>query len=470
MKVVHVFRGGVHPKQNKNTDVLPSIRLNDFPEVEILLQQHIGPPCVCVVAPGDYVYVGQLIGKAEHPMSVPVHSSVSGTVKEIHYVVSATGMPIESVRIESDMAFKLLPTLTPPQVNSKEEFIGMVRASGLVGLGGATFPTHIKLNPPKGKEPNLLLINAAECEPYITSDYRLINEHPDQVIDGILAVMKWLDIPKTIIGVEDNKPLVPRIFSHELEKRVFKTGERSDIQICSLKTVYPQGAEKMLIYSLSGRKVPTGKLPHDVGVLVLNVTTVCFIGRYMKEGVPLVRKRITLDGSALNIHGNFNVPLGAKIRDVIAAAGGTREEPRKIIMGGPMMGVSLDRDDCGIIKANNAILVFGAKETKITTESACIRCGRCVSACPMNLMPTGIDQSTRAKDLKGLIYFHVMDCIECGCCTFVCPAKRFLTQSIKNGKIFLKAENARIEREKQLVVSLSTSSARKEEQDGNPAK
>lgn len=468
MKSVHVFRGGVHPKQNKNTEVLPSIRLNDFPEVEILLQQHIGPPCACVVAPGDYVFVGQLIGKAVHPMAVPIHSSVSGTVKEIHYVVSATGTPVEAVRIESDKEFKLLPSLSRPEVTSKEEFLEMVRASGLVGLGGATFPTHIKLSPPQGKEPDLLLINAAECEPYITSDYRLISEHPDEVIDGILAVMKWLDIPKTIIGFEDNKPLVDQIISHELGKRVFKTGEKSDIQLRSLKTKYPQGAEKMLIYSLSGRKVPTGRLPHDVGVLVMNVTTVCFIGRYMKEGVPLVRKRITLDGSALNTPGNFNVPIGARIKDVIAAAGGTCEEPRKIIMGGPMMGVALDRDDCGIIKANNAILVFGSKETKIPAESACIRCGRCVAACPMNLMPTGIDQSTRSRDLKGLEYFYVMDCIECGCCTYVCPAKRFLTQSIKNGKIFLKAENARLEREKQLVISLASSLSGKEEQDGKP--
>lgn len=466
MKPVHAFRGGVHPKPNKNTDVLPSIRLNDFPEVEILLQQHIGPPCACVVAPGDYVYVGQLIGKAEHPMAVPIHSSVSGTVKEIHYVVSAIGAPVESVRIESDMKFNMLPSLSCPQINSKEEFLAMVRSCGLVGLGGATFPTHIKLSPPKGKEPDLLLINAAECEPYITSDYRLICEHPDQVIDGILAVMKWIDIPRTIIGFEDNKPFVQKIFSHELGKRVFKTGEKSDIQIRSLKTKYPQGAEKMLIYSLSGRKVPTGKLPHDVRVLVMNVTTVCFIGRFMKEGVPLVRKRITLDGSALNTPGNFNVPIGAKIKDVIAAAGGTREEPRKIIMGGPMMGVALDRDDCGIIKANNAILVFGSKETTIPAESPCIRCGRCVAACPMNLMPTGIDQSTRARDLNGLEFFHVMDCIECGCCTYVCPAKRFLTQSIKNGKVFVKAENARLEREKQLVTSLAGSLPGKEGQSG----
>jgi electron transport complex protein RnfC len=451
LAAVHAFRGGVHPKHNKNTDVLPSIRLNDFQEVEILLHQHIGPPCRSVVKPGDYVYVGTLVGAADHPMAVPIHSSVSGTVREVHYVVSPTGNPIEAVRIESDAKFRVDPAISPPHVETKQDFLDMVRASGLVGLGGAAFPTHIKLNPPKGKDPDILLINAAECEPYITSDYRQMSEHPDEIVDGILEIMHWLNIPKAIIGFEDNKPLVHRIFTHELAKRVYKTGTKQPIEVRSLKAIYPQGAEKMLIYSLTKRRVPPGKLPHDVGVLVLNVSTVRFLGFHMRNGIPLTRRRITLDGSALNTPGNFNVPIGARIKDLIEAAGGTREEPQKIIMGGAMMGVALDRIDCGIIKANNAILVFGSNEAKIPAESPCIRCGRCVAVCPMGLMPTGIDVSTRSRDVEGLEFFHVMDCIECGCCTYSCPSKRFLTQSIKNGKVLVRAELTRRANEKKLL-------------------
>ena len=245
-----------------------------FPEVDISLHQQDRTACTSVVAPGDFVYVGQVIARSDHPMAVPIHSSVSGIVKELHHVVSPVGEPIEAIRIESDGKYTDDPTLAPPVIESREDFLAAVRACGLVGLGGASFPTHIKLNPPAGKKPNILLINAAECEPYITSDYRMICENPDQIIDGILAVMKWVDIPTAIIGYEDNKPLVNRIFDHELGKRVFKTGEKHDIKIQKMRTIYPQGAEKMFIYALTGRKEPSGKLPHDVSVLVLNVTTV----------------------------------------------------------------------------------------------------------------------------------------------------------------------------------------------------
>ena len=437
------FSGGVHPKGNKNTDDFPTTRLDNFVSVEILLQQHVGPACVCVVSKGDHVHVGQLIGRADHPMAVPIHASVSGEVTDVRFVISATGDPVEAVTITSDGRYTLDPSCVPPVITNREEFLAMIRNAGLVGLGGASFPVHIKLNPPKGKEADVLLINAAECEPYITSDYRQICEHPEEIIDGILAVLKWIPIPKAIIGVEDNKPLGQEILRHEIEKRNAERKDTLPISLSSLKTLYPQGAEKMLIYSLTGRKVPPGKLPFDVKTLVMNVSTLRFIGKYMKNGIPLVRKNLTLDGSALNTPGNVNVPIGARITDVIAAAGGTKEEPSKIIMGGAMMGVSLDRMECGIIKANNAILVFGSKEARIPPETPCIHCGRCVSVCPMHLLPTGIDQSTRRQDTEGLAEFHVMDCIECGCCTYSCPAKRYLTQSIRNGKALLRVERAR---------------------------
>lgn len=459
----HTFFGGVHPKGNKNTHDFPSIRLDDFASVEILLQQHVGPPCVCVVKKGDHVNVGQLIGRADHPMTVPIHASVSGEVKDVSFVISATGAPVEAVTIISDGKYTVDPSCAKPEVNSRENFIKMVRNAGLVGLGGATFPVHIKLNPPKGSEPDVLVVNAAECEPYITSDYRQICEHPDEIIDGILAVMKWISIPRAIIGVENNKPLATDILEREITKQRLETKHESDITVKSLKTIYPQGAEKMLIYSLTGRKVPAGKLPHDVKVLVMNVSTLRFIGKHMKNGIPLVRKRLTLDGSALNTPGNVNVPIGAKIPDVIAAAGGTKEEPSKIIMGGAMMGFALDRIECGIIKANNAILVFGSKEARIPPETPCIHCGRCVKVCPMNLMPTGIDQSARRQEPEGLEYYNVMDCIECGCCTYICPAKRYLTQSIRNGKTLVRAERARAAAEQKLREAEALRHAGKED-------
>ena len=451
MTLLSHFSGGVHPKGNKNTHDFPSVRLDNFSRVEILLSQHIGPPCVCIVQKGDYVYVGQLIGRADHPMSVPIHASVSGTVFDVKYVVSASGAPTQAVLIDSDGKYIVDPSCVKPEIHSREEFLAMVRSAGLVGLGGAAFPVHIKLNPPKDKQPDVLLVNAAECEPYITSDYRQICEHPSEILDGILAVMKWIEIPKTIIGVEDNKPLGAEILVHEIQTRSMEDTAASAVSVRSLKTIYPQGAEKMLIYSLTGRKVPPGKLPSDVKTLVMNISTLRFIGKYMKNGIPLVRKRLTLDGSALNSPGNVNVPIGAKIPDIIAAAGGTHTDPSKILMGGAMMGVALDRPDCGIIKANNAILVFGKKEAQIPPESPCIHCGRCVSVCPMHLMPTGIDSAARRQDTDELEYYYVMDCIECGCCTYTCPAKRYLTQSIRNGKTLVRYARAQKQEEAKLL-------------------
>ncbi len=460
MLVMRKFSGGVHPKGNKNTHDYPSVKLRDFTQVEILLKQHIGPPCKAVVQKGDKVLVGQLIGQAEHPMAVPVHASISGTVKEVKYIISATGEPVEAVIIESDGLDIIDPSCQPPSVNSRQEFLDMVRNAGLVGLGGAAFPTHIKMKAPEGKEPDFLLVNAAECEPYITSDYRQICERPEEIIAGIEATLHWLNIPAAIIGVENNKPLAPGILKRELERRALELKHSLPISIVELRTIYPQGAEKMLIHSLTGRKVPTGGLPSDVGVLTLNISTLRFIGHYLRTGVPLVRKRLTLDGSALKMPGNVNVPIGARISDVIEAAGGLKEEPLKVIMGGAMMGFALDRIDCGIIKANNAVLVFGSKEARIPSESPCIRCARCIKACPMNLLPTGIDQSARRQDPQDLEYYHVMDCIECGCCTYACPAKRYLTQSIRNGKTIVRAERARLAEEKKREAELLEASGK----------
>lgn len=432
------FSGGVHPRGNKNTHFYPTVRLDQFRTIRIPMSMHIGPPCTCLVKPDDVVLVGQKIGEAMGALAVPIHSSVSGIVKAIRKELTSDGRSMEVVEIESDGQYTVHPDVKPPVVTNRETFIAALRDSGLVGLGGAGFPTHMKMKPPPGKEPDTLLINAAECEPYITSDFRQCAEHPDEIIDGILQVMRYMNIERTLIGVEDNKPLAAEVLKNEIMKLNLSRNMHPNIHVVSLKTIYPQGAEKMLIYALTHRIVPSGGLPHDVGVMVLNVSTVRFIAKYLKTGMPLVRKRLTLDGSGLNLPCNVNVPIGARIPDVIQAAGGLAEEAGKIIMGGSMMGVALDRPDVTIIKHNNAILVFGRKEAAIPRETQCIRCGRCLDACPMHLMPTQLDVCARNKDVEGLQHHHVMDCIECGCCTYVCPAKRYLVQSIRNGKTYVR--------------------------------
>jgi Na+-translocating ferredoxin:NAD+ oxidoreductase subunit C len=431
------FSGGVHPRENKNTHFIPTVSLNQFKTVRIPMLMHIGPPCTCIVSPGDIVSVGQVIGRPDAPLAVPIHASVSGRVTAVRKEVASTGSPMDVVVIESDGRNTLHESIQPPVVTNREEFVQAIRDSGLVGLGGAGFPTFIKMKPPPGKEPDILVINAAECEPYVTADFRLCAEHPAEIIDGIQKVMSFMNIPKALIGVEKNKPLAYEVLGHEIAK-LYLANSKPAISVVSLKTIYPQGAEKMLIYSLTRRKIPTGGLPHDVRVMVLNVGTVEFIARYLATGVPLVRKTITLDGSAIRLPGNFEVPIGAPIPDVIKAAGGLSGEAGKVIMGGPMMGVALDRIESSVIKNNNAILVFDQKDSVTPPETQCIRCSRCIEVCPMVLLPTQLDVLARNKDVEQLLSHHVHDCIECGCCSYICPAKRYLVQSIRNGKAYVR--------------------------------
>ncbi len=426
--------GGVHPKSHKNTDAFSTIHLDDFKEIHIPMSMHIGPPCTPVVMVGDQVKVGQLIGEANDPMAVPIHSSVSGLVTAIRKEVTSDGHSVEVIQIESDGLYAPDESIAPPTVTDKESFLKALRDSGLVGLGGAGFPTHRKLRIPTGKKVECLLINAAECEPYITTDFRQCAEHPDEIIAGISLVLKYLGIPQAIIGIEDNKPLAEKLLRDALAKTEQAMRLKLAISVKLLKTIYPQGAEKLLIHALTGREVPTGGLPIDVGVLVINVSTVRFIAKYLKTGMPLVRKHLTLDGSGIKKPCNVNVPIGSMIPDVIAHAGGQAAEAGKIIMGSSMMGVAIDRLDMPIIKQNNMILVFDKHEADLPAESPCIRCGRCVKACPMHLFPFELDDGARRKNIEQLKDHHVLDCIECGCCAYVCPAKRYLVQNIRAGK------------------------------------
>ncbi|MBN2852402.1 MAG: electron transport complex subunit RsxC [Clostridia bacterium] len=432
MKQYKYFKGGVKVPHYKNSENAET-KIMPIPDIiEIPMLHHIGAPCVPLVKVGDYVMVGQKIGDSDKFISSPVHTGVSGTVKKISSVLFPNGMNVQSVVIETDKKQEIHPDVKPPVIESREDFIKAIRESGLVGLGGAGFPTNVKLNPPPGKTVDYLLINGAECEPYITSDYRETIENSWNIISGINIIMEYLEIDKVIIGVEDNKPV-----SVDVLTDIAKTSDKIDIM--SLKSKYPQGAEKMLIYALTGRIVPAGKLPLDVGVIVLNVASVSFIAEYIKTGMPLTKKRITIDGGAVNTPSNIEVFVGTYIKEAIQFSGGFKEVPKKILMGGPMMGVSQFNLDSPILKQNNAILAFNEKQSILPEQTPCIKCGRCVRACPMNLMPVYFDIYHQYKDVEQLEKLDIMSCIECGSCSFVCPANRYLVQSIRNGKALVKA-------------------------------
>ena len=305
-----------------------------------------------------------------------------------------------------------------------------MKASGLVGLGGAGFPTYVKLSPKNLSEVDTLCINAAECEPYITSDYRTIMEDAEDVLNGARQVQKYLDLKKVIIGVEDNKPKAIALLKE-------MTAGDASIEVASLPAKYPQGAEKVLIYHTTGRVVPEGKLPADVGVIVMNVASVAFLSKYLKTGMPLTTKRVTVDGSAIAEPKNLLVPIGTPIQNLIDFCGGFKTEPGKVLMGGPMMGIAVNRLDYPVLKNNNAILAFDEKDSREPEETPCIRCGRCVNACPFNLMPASIEKAFKAGNVDALRELKVNLCMECGCCAFACPAKRRLVMTNRLAKKML---------------------------------
>ncbi len=393
----------------------------------ISMSQHIGAPCKPLVKKGDQVKVGQLIGDTDAFVSAPIHSSVSGTVKQIKTMRNVMGGYDQMIEIETDGKQEVSEDVKPPEINSFEDFIAAIRASGVVGLGGASFPTHIKLNPKNLDECHDLIVNAAECEPFITSDHRLMLENADAIIDGVQAIMKWLQLDKGHIGVEENKPDAIA----NLRKEIADRGASDKIEVHVLRARYPQGAERVMIYEILGKTMNAGELPAQHGVILSNVTTIAFIGQHLKTGRPLTTKRVTVDGSAVAEPKNIIVPIGAAIADVIEACGGYKAEPRKILMGGPMMGRAIYSDEQPIVKNNNAILAFSfegdAKRFDIQEETACIKCGRCHGACPFNLLPVAIAAAYDQRDAGKLDALKVMQCMECGSCSYICPARRPLS-------------------------------------------
>ena len=437
LKAVKKVRGGVKVEHHKNTADKEIVRIPTPSKVVIPMQQHIGVPCEPVVKVGDVVAVGQLIGDSDKFVSAPIHASVSGKVTAIGDVKLPNGVMSKAVTIESDGEMRLWEGVKPPVVETKEDLIKAVRASGLVGLGGAGFPTHVKLNFSEDKNIDTLVINAAECEPFITVDYRECIENSRNILAGVYTLKKFLGFKQVIIAVEDNKPDVFKII-----KDIADHEENADdtVKLMTLESKYPQGAEKMMVQSATGRRVPPGKLPADVGCVVMNVASVAFVGRYIRTGRPLISRSITVDGSAIREPKNVRVPVGTNISEIIDFCGGFSGEPAKILTGGPMMGLAIVGTDLPILKQNNAILAFTKDDAVLKEETDCIRCGRCAIACPMSLMPTSIAKAVKAKDAARLNQLGIAVCMECGSCAFACPAGKPLVQYMRLAKTIVREE------------------------------
>ncbi len=427
------IRGGISVPHRKNTAESHTEIMPPPETVTIAMQQHIGAPCTPCVKKGDTVYVGTKIGDSDKFISAPVHSSVSGVVTGLGSILMPSGQTAETVIIESDGQMTPDPSLAPINVETPEDLVKAARDSGLVGLGGAGFPAHVKLA--TKNEIDTLIINGAECEPYITSDYRECIENTESVFEGVYLIKRILGIKNVIICVEDNKPkAIEALYRIAADKR----DVNNEVRVMKLKSRYPQGAEKVLIYTATGRKLPLGKLPADIGCVVMNITSVSKLYQYIKTGMPLVNKTVTVDGDAVAIPKNVIVPIGTSIEKVIEFCGGYKTSAKKVLYGGPMMGTAVLNTEAPILKQNNAILVLSRKLADKQNEGPCIRCGRCATACPMNLRPLDIEPALKIGDIDKLKELHADYCMECGSCSFSCPSKHHLTQVLRLAKAELK--------------------------------
>ncbi|MBP5254949.1 MAG: electron transport complex subunit RsxC [Lachnospiraceae bacterium] len=429
------FLQSIHVPHLKNTQDSRPGRLTDVKTVTIPMSMHIGAPAKPVVKAGDHVKIGQLIGEPGGFVSAPVHASVSGTVKRIDDIRLSNGGTCQAVTIESDGLLEFDEHLAPPVITDFDSFIQAVRDSGAVGLGGAGFPTSVKLKVDPARV-EYMLVNGAECEPYITSDTHTMVDNPYRIYAGLTALKRFYPDAHIIIGIENNKTTaigIMRRYTDHVDK----------CDVCELPASYPQGGEKVLIYNTTGRIVPEGKLPIDVGCIVLNATTLSFIGKYLMTGQPLTTKCITVDGSAVKEPKNVIAFIGTSVRDVAEFAGGLKEEPKKVLYGGPMMGLSMPDMDQPVLKNTNALLFMGEADAVLPEPTACIRCGRCLDACPLKLMPTEMEHACENRDIERLKKLKVNLCMECGSCAYVCPAKRNLVESHKLAKQLLREAGVR---------------------------
>ncbi len=419
----------------KGTAEIESVTFNGVGSVVIPLKQHIGVPAEPAVKKGDEVFVGTLIGKAEVKMCVPIYSSVSGTVSDIVDYTLGDGSTVKAVAIESDGKMTLDKSVKKPKVSSVDDLINAAKNCGLVGLGGAGFPTYIKFMLPDECKIDTLIINGAECEPYITADYRCCIEDSDNIFTAIKTIKDYMNIDRVIIAIEANKPAAIKNLN---EIASYDDAEGNKVEVMKLKTDYPQGAEKILAYTTLKRVIKAGQLPSDVGIMVMNITTVAELGHYLNTGIPLTSRRVTVDGDAIAEPKNVIVPIGTKISDLVEFCGGYEKEPERLIMGGPMMGNNLIDDSGVITKTTNALLAMTADKHLKTT--ACIHCGRCATKCPMRLNPAAVERALKMGDNEKLAKQNVNYCMECGCCAFVCPAKRPLTQVMRTAKQSLRRQ------------------------------
>ncbi len=424
------FFGGIHPKENKWYAEAQQVQV--FPEPDLLvipMSQHIGAPCQPLVKKGDRVTMGQKIGDNQG-LCVPVHAPVSGTVKAVERRPHTSGTTIMSVVIQNDHQDELCPDVqprTPEEVEklTTEELMAIIREAGIVGMGGAAFPTHVKLSSGLGKV-DTIIVNVSECEPYIVADDRLCQEFPKEMISGLQIIMKILGLSNAHIAMEDNKPEAAKALRWEIDPA---TGIVLDI----LPAKYPQGAEKQLIYAVTGREVPSGGLPAAVGCAVFNAATCKAIHDAVYLGMPLIRRIVTVSGDIVMEPKNLMVPLGTSFNELLEAVG-TRENPYKVLSGGPMMGAAQYDLAVPVIKGSNAVTILGKENKYIVDAPSCIRCGKCIDACPMKLMPVLIYKSLQTNDVNEMLSVNLMDCIECGCCAYTCPAGLPLVLGFKAGK------------------------------------
>lgn len=412
------FKGGVHiPGCKEITNSIP-IRTVEGCDVHVFpLQQHIGAPIEPCVNVGDYVYAGQPIATSQSFVSVPLHSSVSGTVIKIEPHLHPSGAMVTSVFVKNDFKNEIYPEIKPvDDIDSmtKEEMLDVVKNAGIVGMGGAGFPTHVKLSPPPEKKITHLIVNGAECEPYLTSDHRRMIEEPEKIIGGLEIAMKILSLDEGYIGIEKNKQGAIEILSE-------KANDGNGIHVLSLKTKYPQGAEKQLIYAVTKRRVPSGGLPADVGAVVLNIDTVYSIYNAFHKGLPLMHRIVTMSGDCFKNPCNLCVPLGVSFEYLVEQAGGFEKSPKKVIMGGPMMGIAQYTLNVPAIKTTSCILALSKAVTNYNQETPCIRCGKCVDRCPMGLSPLYLSRYAVAGELDKCEKLNILDCIECGVCAYLCP-------------------------------------------------
>ncbi|MDE5669908.1 MAG: electron transport complex subunit RsxC [Eubacterium sp.] len=434
------FKKGIHPYEGKELSKDSPIQIiNASATMVYPLSQHIGAPAKAVVAKGDRVLKGQLIAEADGLISSPVYSSVSGTVKAIEKRIVASGIKVDCIVIENDNMDEAAEGFGESrnlEDLTAKDIADIITKAGIVGLGGAGFPTGVKLMPKNAQEIDTLIINGSECEPYLTSDYRLMLERGAEIVKGIEAALKLLPNAKAVIGIENNKP-------DAIQAMEKNTAGKDNISVCPLKTKYPQGGERQLIFAVTGRKINSKMLPADKNVVVVNTATCYAVYEAVCKNMPLIHKVVTITGEGVNTPCNLDVPLGISHGEMLEAAGGAKENVVKFISGGPMMGMAMSSLDVPVVKTSSSILAFTEDDVAVLPESACIHCGKCMTVCPQQLVPQMLVKAVKTNNFEKFDALGGMECIECGCCSYICPAKIPLTQRFKYGKAKVREMNAK---------------------------